>query len=58
MAINFPLHAAFRPEYKHTHTGFVGLNIGGKTQGFANEFAYESDGLFNKSVILSFALSK
>lgn len=22
----------------------TGLNIGGKTQGFANEFAYESDG--------------
>ena len=22
----------------------IGLNIGGKTQGYANEFAYESDG--------------
>ena len=56
VAINFPLHAAFRPEYKHIHTGFVGLNIGGKTQGFANEIDYESDVLFNKSVIFSFAL--
>ena len=27
----------------------VGLNIGGKTVGYANEFAYESDGLFNRA---------
>jgi hypothetical protein len=30
--------------------GMVGLNIGGKTNGFANEFAYESDGLFNRAL--------
>jgi len=29
--------------------GMVGLNIGGKTAGFANEFTYESDGLFNRA---------